>query len=257
MTAHLRKPSPAHFRRPRPAHARRLFALVPAAALLLLLSTLLPAAASAQSPRRKAGRAAPPRRAAGKVVSVVTPHTGRIENSVYTNDFFNLRLTIPEGWRVADAAGVAEIDQKGVEAMSAGSPARKEQIARAAEKVVNLITVGKIVPSERGNAPAMLIVVAEPIPSWLVTSGREYNAMVKQMMTGSGVNYELEDAGTETVGGVEFAVMRATSEQPAGTVRQKFYSAVRKGHGLALIWTYMNEQGEQAIAEVVKTIKFE
>lgn len=225
-----------------------------AIALLIAAAALGPAAHAQQ--RRGKRKPAPPPRATRLPNNAAAAESGRLENSVYTNDYFGLRLRVPEGWNVSDRAGVEQINERGVEAFSGGSQSRKEMLDRAAQKLISLITVGKLIPGEKGDTPAMLMIVAEPIPAWFVKTGRDYNGLVKRMMLSSGVKYEMEDAGAQTVGGLEFAVMNGSSEQPAGMVRQKFYSIVRRGHGLAIIWTYLTDQGEQEIAEVVKTIEF-
>jgi hypothetical protein len=235
--------------------AMRLFAVGVVAPVALTFS--LAAKASGQSPPPVVVNPhAPP-----KVVPYGDPKSaraGRLEGSVYTNDYFGFQMTIPEGWRVADAEGVAQIGEAGAEAISGGSPEKRAQASAAYQRVVKLLTVGELVQDEKGATTAMLMIGAEPIASWLIASGRDYNNVLKQQLLSSPLKYEVEETmGTETIGGVEFAVMSARSESSAGVlVKQKFYAIVRKGHALFFVSTYVSDKAVKDIAEVLKAVKF-
>lgn len=184
--------------------------------------------------------------------------TGKLVGSVYTNDFFRFQLTVPDGWHVADAEGVAQIGERGAEAMSGGSPEKKAQASAAYQRTLKLITIGKLVQDEKGDSTALLIVGAEQVPSWLITSGRDYNNVVKRQMLNTPMKYEIDETmGTESVGGVEFTVMNVRSETSTGVlVKQRFYSAIRHGHALFFVTTYVSDKGDKDLAEVLKTVKF-
>jgi hypothetical protein len=220
----------------------------------LAAAALLCPPSSAQSGPKRNTDPAPPKVAYG---DPLTPKAGRLEGSTYTNDYFGLRLTVPEGWRVADQQGFAQIEERGAEDLAGGSPEKQAQANATTKRVVNLITIGELVQDEKGASTAMLIIAAEPVAAWLITSGRDYNEVVRRQLLSTHMNYVIDDpAGSESIGGVEFAVLTSRRETAGGVVRQKFYSTVRKGHALFIVSTYLNDKGARDIGEVLKTIKF-
>ncbi|HEX8160946.1 MAG TPA: hypothetical protein VF538_03545 [Pyrinomonadaceae bacterium] len=226
------------------------------AASLAAAALLCPPTPAQSGQKRNADPAPPPPKPLA-YGDPVTAKAGRLEGSTYTNDYFGLRLTVPEGWRVADAQGVEQIKERGAEALSGGSPEKLAQASAEAKRIVNLITIGELARDERGASTAMLLIAAEPVASWLITSGRDYNEVVKRQLLGSSAKYVIDESGgSESVGGVEFAVLTSHCESADGTVRQKFYSAVRKGHALFMVSTYLSDKGARDIAEVLKTVKF-
>lgn len=187
----------------------------------------------------------------------IVPDKGQVVGSTYTNEYFGLQLTIPEGWRIADDAVKRQMDEEGAALVAGDSAERRAQLKEAASKNINLLTIGKVLPAKGGSESAMLIMAAEAVPAWLLKTPHEYIGQVRRLLESSAMRMNVE-AGTrsETIGGVEFAVIDVSSEQPGGLIKQKYYAMLKKGYALVIISTFASDQSSQAIAEVLKSVKF-
>ncbi|MDQ1591808.1 MAG: hypothetical protein QOG71_2435 [Pyrinomonadaceae bacterium] len=215
-----------------------------------------PSIAAQQQSRGPIGPAQPSVKQRG--VDKVVPDAGRVVGSTYTNDYFGLQLTVPAGWRVADADAARKLDEQGADLVAGDSDERRARLREAASKNINLITMGKVLPTAGGaNESAVLIVGAEAVPAWLIKTPQEYIGQARRILESSAMKVSVaEGTRKETLGGVEFAVLDVSSEQPGGLVRQHYYATLKKGYAVFIISTYASEQSAQAIEEVLKSVKF-
>ncbi|HEX8131653.1 MAG TPA: hypothetical protein VF527_21330 [Pyrinomonadaceae bacterium] len=206
------------------------------------------------------GKRAPQKRPAGGVVVgevIREPDAGQVVGSTYTNAFFGLQLTIPEGWRVADEAATRQIDQQGADLIAGDSEEKRAQLKAAASKTSNLLTMGKVISVGGATESAVLIFGAEAVPVWLIKTPQEYIGQARRLLQTSAMPVKVEEGTrSETIGGVEFSVLDVSSEQPGGIVRQHYYATLRKGYALFIISTFASNQGTEAIGEVLKSVKF-
>jgi hypothetical protein len=181
---------------------------------------------------------------------------GQVVGSIYTNDYFGVHLTIPEGWRVADEAGTRQINETGAKLMAGDSAEKRARLEEAAKKTLSLLTIGKPISTAAGVESAILILAAEPIPACLIKTPQEYLGHAKRLLPSSAMKMKVgEEIRTETIGGVEFAYFELESEQPGGVVKQKYYATLKKGYALLVISTYSSDKSLQAIEEVLKSVK--
>jgi hypothetical protein len=187
----------------------------------------------------------------------IVPDEGRVAGATYTNGFFGLSLTIPEGWRVADKAIAQQIDRQGADLVAGDSAEKRARLREAASKNINLITMGKLIPVGDMSESALLIVGAEAVPTWLVKTPQEYVSHARRLLQSSAMPVKVEPGTrSETIGGVEFVVLDVSSEQPGGLVKQHYYATLKKGYALFFITTFAGERSAQAITEVLKSVTF-
>jgi len=230
--------------------------ITPAAqlAVVSLIFCLPVAAQRGQRARKKTPT--PPRREV--IAEIVTrPDAGKVVGSTYSNEYFGLQLTIPDGWRIADQAVARQIDQQGADLIAGDSAEKRKFLREAASKNINLLTMGRLISTDDGSETAMLIVGAEAVPAWLFKTPQEYASQARRLLQSSAMQVKVEE-GTrnETIGGVEFAVLDVSSEQPGGLVKQHYYATLKQGHALFIISTYLSDRSAQAIEEVLKSVKF-
>jgi hypothetical protein len=190
-------------------------------------------------------------------VAVIVPDEGTVVGSTYTNEYFGLQLTIPEGWRIADKASAQKIDQLGADLVAGDSAEKRAQLREAASKNINMLTMGKLIAVGGVSESALLIVGAEAVPAWLVKTPQEYVGQARRLLQSSAMPVKVEEGTrSETIGGVEFIVLDVSSEQPSGLVKQHYYTTLKKGYALFIISTYASNQSSEAIEEVLKSVKF-
>jgi hypothetical protein len=223
--------------------------------LVVVALCLCPPASAQQG--RGAQKKTPPR---GKVIAELPlrPDAGRVVGSTYANDYFGFQLTIPEGWRVADNAASRQLNEDGAALVAGDSAERREQLREAVAKNVNLITMGKMITAASGASESVVLIVgAEAVPAWLIKTPQEYIGQARRLLQSSAMKVNVaEGTRSETIGGVEFAVLDVSSEQPGMVVRQHYYATLKKGYALFIISTFASEPAAQAIGEVLKTVKF-
>jgi hypothetical protein len=207
--------------------------------------------------KEQRGRKRTPARGVVITDADTTPDEGSVADSIYTNQFFGMQLTIPEGWRIADKAAAQKIDQQGADLVAGDSAERRARLREAASKNINLLTMGKVIPVDGVSESALLIVGAEAVPTWLIKTPQEYISQARRLLQSSAMPVKVEEGTrSKTIGGVEFIVLDVSSEQPGGLVKQHYYATLKKGYALFIISTYASNHSSEAIEEVLKSVKF-
>jgi hypothetical protein len=61
---------------------------------------------------------------------------------------------------------------------------------------------------------------------------------------------------SERLGGLEFDVMELELKIPGNTVKQKYYSTIKKGYALCFIMSFTTDEEESAVHKVFDTVAF-
>lgn len=229
-----------------------------AVTLFAALAVLCPAA-RAQKPRPKPSPAAQ-RPARGVVVPPpgARPDAGEVAGQIYTNKFFGLSMTFPDGWLILSETGKADIMEGGKQFIT-GTPAEKAQLERALARTHNLFSVMENSPARAGQVPASLMCVAETLPVLNLTAGaylKVMRDMLMPRMRAQGLNYEVaDDISPERLGGAEFSALRFKVTTPSGEGWQEYHVAIRDGHALGFILTYAAEPQRRAMRGALDSIK--
>lgn len=235
--------------------------LISISCLIVAVLALLASPAHGQrkrSPKRPATPASrQPPTPQKEFITEALPEFSSVEDGVYTNEYFGLELTVPDGWRVADDESSKQLNRKSAEIMAGDSQDMKKLLRQAEGQTINLFTLGKLPQPGSAGGAVSIVGAAEPVPAWLVKTGEEYLGQVRRLLERTAVKPEFEGPVTkENIGGVEFATMHLRMNYFGTYVTQKLSATIRKGHAVILTRAYVDEQGAQAVAEVIKTIKF-
>ncbi|HZI19318.1 MAG TPA: hypothetical protein VEY09_12055 [Pyrinomonadaceae bacterium] len=224
---------------------------------LVVFVTLAAAAAHGQAPGRPGARAQqpppPPRPLTAPPAQL--PDKGKLEGSVYTNDFFRVSVRVPQDWFV----NRTELPEEAKEMLegTARNRRQQEQINASVARSTILLNLTKLPPGPAEQFNAAFVVVAERIPSAVVRSGEDVLRLMEKSFENTAVKIEwLDPVHTERVGGVDFGVAGAKVTFPVGSVVQKYYVIVRNGYALQLIFSYMDEADLATLRGIVKSIKF-
>ncbi|HEX8291000.1 MAG TPA: hypothetical protein VF570_04540 [Pyrinomonadaceae bacterium] len=223
----------------------------------LLTVTLLAAAVPA---RAQTGGAQPPPRPAASAVPADTPDDhGRLEGGTYTNGFFGVSFTVPQGWVAQDLAAKQRILDMGKEVVSEGAPEKKaEGIEASLKRTYFLLSVSKYdLTRPPPGFNALMMCMAERVPTAVIKTGEDYIASMIRITEGTAAKIELTGPlRTERVGGVPFTVADAKLLMPSGSAAQKYYVMVKNGYAFTLGYSYVDEADAKAFADVIKSVKF-
>lgn len=227
------------------------------------LLTLALVAAAAPARAQTGGTPPPPRQAAAVVPTDANGQApverGRLEGGTYTNDFFGVSFNTPPGWVAQDAAMKQRILDTGKDIVGQGAPEKKaEGIEASLKRTHFLLSVSKYDLSKPPpDFNALIMCMAERVPSAVIRTGEDYIASMIAMTEGTAAKIELTGpVRTERLGGVPFAAADAKLTTPAAVAAQKYYVMIKGGYAFMLGYTYVDEADAKAFADVIKSVKF-
>ena len=184
-------------------------------------------------------------------------NVGTITDSAYVNEYFGLRLMIPEGWNVYDAQGRQMVLERGRKMVTSSDKSVQAGLDAAASRTVNLLTVTKLPQDQSGMMNAVFACGAEPLAGSSVKTGEDYLAAMKKLLPYAQVAYQVEeDIGSENINGEDFGVMTLKVEGPGATVHQKYYAVAKRDYALFCISTYTNDADRLLMTKAISSISF-
>lgn len=185
---------------------------------------------------------------------------GKIENNIYRNEYFGLTLKIPEGWSVQDEEKKKEFSRIGSKMISGGNE-NVEKTLNASIKKRNVFFFSAFkypLGSPVANNPniAGLAESVEGMPG--VKRGSDVLFHVQNTLKMGGIKHTVAETGaTEKIGGVEFDVMKVILPFGNFSVKQNYYTAIMKNYAVSFVLTYMDEEDEKSLEEILETAEFE
>lgn len=224
-----------------------------------LTALLLTAAAPgrAQTPRRMKP---PPL----KEVVVIAPKQvpvdqGRLQDGIYTNDYFSFFFTVKPGWVAMDAAARKTIIEAGKAVVKEGTTDKKKaQIDAALSRTTFLINVSKYdVSMPRPEFNALLMCMAERVPTAIIKTGEDYLKASLHGFEGTAARMELVGRmRVEKLGGVDFTVADMKLTAGPRVIVQRYYARVMNEYALVFVYSYMDEEDLKALDEMLATVRF-
>lgn len=98
--------------------------------------------------------------------------TGKTEGNTYTNDFFGIKIKLPESWVIADRDINKAIQQRGSE-MKGKTAANDKALTEAEKRLTIHLTASKDIIGHSDNASLVLATERKP-PLVQIRDGRDY-----------------------------------------------------------------------------------
>ena len=212
---------------------------------------MLCTAAHAQ-PARAQQEATPPVRVSPANTQTPAAAAGFVTDSVYRNDYFGLRISIPQGWIVQGDDVKQRIREGGKEVIVKKDDQNKQELEAAVERTLNLLTISKFPLGERGQLNALVMAIAEPVP--LAATLSDYMKDLKAALQQTTVPVTLIEGEVETINGVRFTTVTALLNPGDRTVRQKYYVTMKKGYALGLITSILSESDTDLVNSIMKSV---
>ena len=182
---------------------------------------------------------------------------GKINGTVYTNDFFKLQLNIPADWSVNGELAKQQILHAGRDRMKIDNAKTEQAMDASVQRTTQLLTLSRH-PMAGGTPTSSFGCVSERlVPGVGIENGRDYlNAVVKTLQY-STVPLAIEDQSrTEKLGGAEFHVLSIAYQTPRGKIPQTYYARTTNGYALVFIVTVIDEADKKTTDEILRSIKF-
>lgn len=178
-------------------------------------------------------------------------NAGTLAGSTYTNSYFGLKLSFPDGWEVQDDRIKQRLHDRGKETTRFDDSKKQAQLDESVANTANLLTLFEtpfILPYR-----AKLICVVEKIPAGVRFTEISYATSLKTVLIEhSKIKYVLEkDIRTEMIDGVPFTAIDFTVTRESGRSHQKYYTQIRKGYVLCFILSYASKRQLRAVKKIL------
>lgn len=180
---------------------------------------------------------------------------GRVQQSVYKNDFFAMSIKLPPGWRVQTKSQLDSIHLRKAESfILPGHTVKASEVTSA-----TLLTVCKFGSDTFFDFNPTMSIQVERIGQQSGTkSARDYLASAQRMLKRSPMHYEMIDSiSREVIGGRLFYRLRAQVSKGQLDIAQDFYSILADGFSFNFILTSSNEEDWQQLRQIISTADFE
>lgn len=184
---------------------------------------------------------------------------GTFNKSVYTNSYFAVTVTVPGNWSIQDQEAQKRLMKVGTEAIS-GSDKNLKAVLKASEmQSVNLFgafekPLGSPVPFN----PSIMGVAEQVRQMPGIQRGSDYHFQVRKTLESGQMQFKFpKDGYTERLGNVEFDVMEQEMNVRGLTIRQKYYTIIKKGYALSFIVSFTNREQETALRKALETVAFQ
>lgn len=179
---------------------------------------------------------------------------GRVENSIYMNDYLGFSLRLPEKWSIVSDDEVALAQQKGVETFTKGNDISKKIDEGYKKNVRALIVIVKDTATQEEYAKFQTSIERLPYKSMKTSV---YASMATKYLIQGFKNIEtVGEIKFVNIGGKEFAVADINLKTDDKVIKAKIYMIVYKGVGLGLIFNYVNEKDLQTLENILKSFSF-
>jgi hypothetical protein len=186
--------------------------------------------------------------------------SGTIEDSVYRNRYFGLTVSLPENWSLQSEESNKEMAEMGTK-MVAGENKNLERKLNAVNEKQSLFLFSAF--EYPLGTPVIyntnISCVAERVSQMPgIKRGSDYLFHVRRILEMSQIDISFDEKITvENLGGIEFDVVCVECSFGDMNVKQKYYAAVMKGYAVSFILSFIDEDGESSLHDILKTVKFD
>ena len=183
---------------------------------------------------------------------------GKFENNVYSNNYFNMQISIPQSWYVMDDEMRIELMKKAVKTV-VGDNENLQAVAKASDlKNLSLLLASEKPPGSPVASNPSLLVMAEKIKHLPgIKRGSDYHFATKKIFENSAVKpfYPREIYET-SLGTLHFDVMDMTFKMGQTKYFQKQFAAIYKDYALLIALNYRDEAGLKKLEKVLQSVTF-
>lgn len=184
---------------------------------------------------------------------------GAFNKSVYTNSYFGVTVTVPPDWSIQDRQTQEQLTKVGSE-MVAGNDKNLKAALKATEmETVNLFAVFKLPLGSPVPFNCSIMGLAERVTGMPgIQRGRDYHFQVKKTLESSQMQVTFpKEAYTQRLGGVEFDVLEQQMTMRGLTIKQKYFTIIKKGYALSFVLSYTTEAEEVPLRKALETLSFD
>jgi hypothetical protein len=183
---------------------------------------------------------------------------GTFTKSVYTNSYFAVTVTVPANWSIQDQEARERLMKVGAEAVS-GEDKNLKAVMKASEmQSVNLFgAFEKPLGAPVTSNPSIMGIAEQVRQLPGIQRGKDYHFQVRKTLEASQMQVKFPKEGySERLGNVEFDVLEQELSVRGLTIRQKYYTIIKKGYALSFIVSFTTSEEETVLRKALETVAF-
>jgi hypothetical protein len=184
---------------------------------------------------------------------------GKVENNIYTNNYFGFEMPIPADWFIQNKEQNESMMQTGKE-MVAGDNENLRAVFDASE--INSAFLLSVFKYEQGAAvdfnPSISI-LTENITNYPgIKTGADYLYNTGRVLAQSQVKYDNIDKefAKEVISATDFYTMHAEMKYLGLSIKQVYFSTILKGFSFNVIITYVDDEQKDELISLINSMKF-
>ncbi len=182
---------------------------------------------------------------------------GSYKNGVYTNSFFDLKVTLPKDWSVmGDEARIALMKQGSK--IVAGDDKNLKAVMKASDlQSVNLLTCSEKPLGAAIDFNSSIMILAESVKHMPgIKRGSDYHFHSKKLLKQSAMSVSFpRDIYEEKISDKSFDVMDMEMFAAGQTIQQKQYIRIMNGYAFVIIMTYKDDSGFKKLKKILNKIE--
>lgn len=184
---------------------------------------------------------------------------GKVENDIYSNSFFNMKMNLPTGWVVQSQEQMNNIRNAGKDLVAGDNTQLKAVIKASEVNTANLLAAFQYEMGSPVDFNPSIIIVAENLkiaPG--IKTGSDYLFQTRKLLEQSQVKYaELDSVfAKEVISGVDFYTMNALMKYMGTEIKQLYYSTVMHGFSLDVIISYSTDEQKAVLMKAIDSLEF-
>lgn len=183
------------------------------------------------------------------------PKEGKLINNIYSNEYYNVAITIPEKWIIQNKSQSKETSKD----ENVSDDENVIQADSLNETTVQLLSVfqNKVGSVETFNPS--FILMAEKLPERPAEMNeRVYLMLTRKQLEQSAIYTSIDNiVKTKNLGGKIFYSLEARSIQNKAEINQIFYAHIFKGYALLIVISYANNEALDELSKTLSSLKFE
>jgi hypothetical protein len=186
---------------------------------------------------------------------------GKTEGREYINDFFDMKIKVPDNWIIATDEEKQAIVDTGKQVVTGDDEKKSKEYDLSLERTVYLLVTSEKGMNVQDITNPNFMTLAEKISFFQgVKDGKDYLEEVKKGLgaLSAQIPYTFDkEIYVEKVDDKEFYVLEAVVNGTGVTMTQKYYSSITNGYALCFITTSYSEEQSKSLETIIKSVSFE
>jgi len=192
---------------------------------------------------------------------------GEINDDVYTNEYFNFKITLPTGWYSLSEEQRKSVHDAGAEIITQDDEVKKEYYDLSMQNSLSLFILYEKNPVEATSYNPSISMVAEKLPTLtqvFITSGEQYLESIKSQlsevkeMNGIPLEYNFVSPENITLGNKDFSVLHIEASLNNGQliIFQDYYATKVDNYMLGIVTSYLSGEQKYQLENSLQSITF-